>query len=70
MLMSMIVSFDDQSNDKPIMIVGKKSRKMNQPLEIVNAFQGEEALELFERLTTIKGEENEEEDHERRCLSH
>lgn len=64
MLMSMVVSFDDQSNDEPIMIVGKKSRKMNQSLEIVNAFQGEEALELFKRLTTIKGEENEEEDHE------
>lgn len=63
MLMSMVVSFDDQSNDKPIMIVGKKSNKMNQSLEIVNAFQGEEALELFKRLTTIKGEEKEE-DHE------
>lgn len=64
MSMSMVVSFDDQSNDEPIMIVGKKSNKMNQSLEIVNAIQGEEALELFERLTTIKGEEKEEEDHE------
>lgn len=54
MINSMIISFDDQSNDEPIMIVGTK--RMNQSVEIVNAFQGEEAVELYKKLTTVKGE--------------
>lgn len=51
MIDSIIVSYDDQSNDEPILIVGKK--RMNQSVEIVNAFQGMEAKELYEKLITV-----------------
>lgn len=52
MITSMIISFDNQSNDEPIMIVGTK--RPNQSIEIINALQGEEAVELYKRLTTVK----------------
>lgn len=55
MISSMIISFDDQSNDEAIMIVGTK--RMNQSVEIVNAFQGDEAVELYKRLTARKDKE-------------
>ena len=40
------------NGDKAILIVGRK--KSNQSVEIVNAFQGEEAIELYKKLTTVK----------------
>ena len=52
MVGSVIVSYDNQSNDVPILIVGKK--RLNQSVEIINAFQGDEATELYKRLTTVK----------------
>lgn len=55
MITSVIISFDDQTNDEPIMIVGTK--RMNQSIEIINAFQGDEAIELYKRLTTRKDKE-------------
>ena len=55
MISSMIISFDDQSNDEAIMLVGTK--RTGQAVEIINAFQGDEAVELYKRLTTIKGSE-------------
>ena len=48
MIDSIIVSYDDQSNDEPILIVGKK--RMNQSVEIVNAFQGLEASDIYRKL--------------------
>ena len=55
MIASVIVSYDNQSNDIPILIVGKK--RLNQSVEIINAFQGDEAVELYTRLTTVKKSE-------------
>lgn len=52
MTTSIIVSYDDSSNDEPILIVGKK--RMNQSVKVINAIQGDEAKELYTRLTTVK----------------
>lgn len=52
MIDSVIVSYDNQSNDEPILIVGRK--RLNQSVEIINAFQGDEAVELYNRLTAVK----------------
>jgi len=37
------------------MVVGRK--RMNQSVEIINAFQGDEARELYEKLVTKKKKE-------------
>ena len=50
------VSYDNHSNDIPVLIVGRK--RLNDSVEIVNAFDGDEAKELYERLITIKGDSN------------
>ena len=52
MITSIIVSYDDSSNDKPILIVGKKRK--NKSVEIINAMSGDEAKELYTKLTAIK----------------
>jgi hypothetical protein len=49
MISSILVSYDDQPNDEPILIVGKK--RMNQSVEIINAFQGMEASAMYRKLT-------------------
>ena len=49
---TIIVSYDDHSNDVPILIVGRK--RLNDSIEIINAFDGDEAKELYERLIPIK----------------
>lgn len=54
---AIIVSYDNHSNDVPILIVGRK--RLNDSIEIINAFDGNEAKELYERLTTVKGDSNE-----------
>ena len=43
----------DLTNDIPVLVVG--TRTTNE-IDIVNAFQGEEAMELYQRLTVKKGE--------------
>ena len=53
---AIIVSYDNHSNDIPILIVGRK--RLNDSIEIVNAFDGDGAKELYERLVTIKGDSN------------
>ena len=35
-----------------VLIVGKKNKR--QPVEIINAFQGEEAIDIWEKLTKVK----------------
>lgn len=40
------------NGDTGVLIVGRK--RMNQSVEIINAFQDEEAKELYKRLTTKK----------------
>lgn len=53
MVDSILVSVDfSNKNDTGVMVVGRK--RMNQSVEIINAFQGDEARELYERLITTK----------------
>lgn len=46
---SILVSYDDQSNDESILIVGKK--RMNQSVEIINVLEGMEASAIYRKLT-------------------
>lgn len=49
---TLLIGFNRTSpSSAPILIVGR--RRMNQSTEIINAFQGDEAVELYERLTTV-----------------
>lgn len=50
---SFLVSFDFNDKDVPILLVGRK--KKGNAVEIVNAFQGEEAASIYKMLTTAKG---------------
>lgn len=53
MVDSLIISIDTSNGkDNTVLIVGRKT--VGQQVEIVNAFQGEEALELYSRLSTVK----------------
>ena len=51
---SVLVGFDhkDDGTDHAVLIVGRKRK--NQSVEIINAFEGAEAIELWEKLTTKK----------------
>lgn len=50
---SIIVSYDrNPSKDISVLVVGRK--EPNASVTIINAFQGEEADELYKKLTTIK----------------
>lgn len=49
---SVIVSWDfSHGNDKGVLIVGKQIKRR---VEIVNAFQGKDAVDLYLKLTTRK----------------
>lgn len=50
---SIIIGYNQSESDNTVLIVGRKRPK--QSVEIINAFQGEEAKELYERLITKKG---------------
>lgn len=43
-----------KDSDKPILIVGRK--RPNESIDIINAFQGEEAEKIYTSLVTKKGE--------------
>lgn len=47
---TLLVSYDNVSNDKPVLIIGRKGTRG--PVQIVNAFQDEEAEEVYKKLTT------------------
>ena len=50
---TLLVSIDLALNqDNAVLLVGRK--KPNQTVDIVNAFQGKEAVELYNRLVTVK----------------
>lgn len=52
---TILVSFDfTNGKNNSVLIVGRKSP--GQVVDIINAFQGEEAEELYKRLVTKKGE--------------
>jgi hypothetical protein len=46
-----IVSWDFSDEDSGVLIVGKQTKGT---MEIVNAFQDEEAYELYKKLSTVK----------------
>lgn len=49
-----LVSFDSSGGkDKEILIVGRKTP--GEVVDIINAFQGEEAVDLYKKLVTKKG---------------
>lgn len=50
---TLLVSYDNVSNDKPVLIVGRKGARG--PVQIINAFQDEEAEELYKKLATQTG---------------
>lgn len=53
MVDSLIISIDTSNGkDNTLLVVGRKT--VGQQVMIVNAFQGEEALDLYNRLTTVK----------------
>ncbi|PNH21041.1 hypothetical protein B6K86_02565 [Lachnospiraceae bacterium] len=53
MVDSILVSVDfSNKNNTGVLIVGRK--RMNQSVEIINAFQGEEAMELYKKLIMKK----------------
>lgn len=50
---TVLVSYDyNAGKDNAVLIVGRK--RPNQSVEIINAFQGEEAKELYKKLITKK----------------
>lgn len=52
---SVIVSWDfSNGRDTGILLVGKKEKQKD--VEVINAFQGKEAEELYFKLTTPKGD--------------
>lgn len=54
MVDSLIISIDTTNGkDNTVLIVGRKT--VGQQVEIINAFQGEEALKLYSQLTVNKG---------------
>lgn len=56
---SIIVSYDNTNGrDLTILLVGKK--RFNKPVEVINAFQGKEAEELWTKLTTIREKKNDQ----------
>ena len=49
---SLLIGFDfSKGKDVGVLIVGRK--QMNQSIEIINAFRGKEAEELYKKLTTV-----------------
>ena len=49
---AVVVSYGNDSSDIPILIVGRKPR--GKEIEIINAFEGEEATTLYYKLTSRK----------------
>lgn len=50
---TILVSFDYAHGDIPVLIVGRKDKR---EIDIINAFKGDEATELYQKLTMKKGE--------------
>lgn len=54
---TLLVSISFSDKDKGVLIVGRQRK--NQSIDIVNAFQGDEALELYKKLVTQKEKNHE-----------
>ena len=48
---TLLVSIDHSSPDHAVLVIGRK--RPNTTVEIVNAFQDKEALELYQKLITV-----------------
>ena len=56
---SLLIGFDRETpTSDPVLIVGRKRK--NESVDIINAFQGKEALDIYEKLTTVKKKEGTE----------
>lgn len=54
---AVVVSIDySESEDNGILLVGRKKGKG--PIEIINAFQGPEALDIYKKLVTAEENDN------------
>ena len=54
---TLLVSISFSDKDTGVLVVGRKRK--NQSIDIINAFKGEEALELYKKLITQKEQNNE-----------
>ena len=54
----LLVSFDFEAGDVPTVLVGCKSETRKDDVDIINAFQGQDAIDIFKKLTVVnkKGE--------------
>lgn len=54
----LLVSFDFEDGDVPTVLVGYKSKTKKDDVDIINAFQGSDAIDIFKKLTVVdkKGE--------------
>ena len=53
---SLLIGFDRETpTSDPVLIVGRK--RMNESVDIINAFEGKEALNIYEKLTTVNKKE-------------
>lgn len=53
---SLLIGFDRETpTSNPVLIVGRK--RMNESVNIINAFEGKEALDIYEKLTTVNKKE-------------
>lgn len=50
---TLLVSFGSSTDgDETVLLVGRK--RLNESVEIVNAFQGKDAMDLYKQLVTVK----------------
>ena len=50
---TLLVSIDSSTDgDETVLLVGQK--RLNESVEIVNAFQGKDAMDLYKQLVTVK----------------
>ena len=54
---TLLVSISFSDKDTGVLVVGRKRK--NQSIDIVNTFQGEEALDLYKKLGRTKEKNNE-----------
>ena len=54
----LLVSFNFEAGDVPTVLVGYKSKTRKDDVDIINAFQGQDAIDLYNKLTVVqkKGE--------------
>lgn len=54
---TLLVSISFSDKDTGVLVVGRKRK--NQSIDIINAFQGEEALDFYKKLVTKKEQNHE-----------